>query len=183
VFSKFLVFLQSNSDDLAELTMTVNTTAHFWTCRAFLPQMVKRNKGHLVTISSAAGLQGTCSLADYCASKFGAYGFNESIRRELLKANVSGVHTTVVCPFYINTGMFEGAKSAFPLLPILDEGYVSQQIIDAIRENNPMIGLPWLIHYSHLLIAILPTTLSDMVLTWTGVANSMDQFVGRKKAQ
>jgi len=171
------------SDQMAELTIAVNTTAHFWTCRAFLREMVKKNKGHVVTIASAAGLQGTCSLADYCASKFGAYGFNESIRRELQKANITGVHTTVICPFYINTGMFEGTKSSFPLLPILDEGYVAQQIIDAVRENNPMLGLPALVHYSHLLIALLPTYWSDKALILMGIGNSMDHFIGRKKSQ
>ncbi len=44
----------------------------------------------------AGGLQGTCKLADYCASKFGAYGFNESLRRELLKAVCSFVIIIVV---------------------------------------------------------------------------------------
>jgi NADP-dependent 3-hydroxy acid dehydrogenase YdfG len=38
--------------------MDVNTTAHFWTAKAFLPEMIKENKGHLVTIASAAGTTG-----------------------------------------------------------------------------------------------------------------------------
>lgn len=38
--------------------MDVNTTAHFWTAKAFLPDMIKENKGHLVTIASAAGTSG-----------------------------------------------------------------------------------------------------------------------------
>jgi len=168
-------------DEMAELTMAINTNAHFWTTRAFVRDMAKRNHGHLVTIASAAGLQGPPALADYAASKFGAYGFNESVRRDLLKAGINGVHTTVICPFYINTGMFEGVKSAFPLLQILDEEYVCQSIVDAVRENNPFLGLPWLIHYSHLLIALLPTTWSDKLLMQIGVASSMDSFVGRKK--
>jgi len=169
------------SDEKAELTMAINTNAHFWTCRAFLRDMAKRNHGHLVTIASAAALQGPPALADYAASKFGAYGFNESVRRELLKEGKTGVHTTVVCPFYINTGMFEGVKSSFPLLPILDEEYVCQSIVDAVLENTPFIGLPWLIHYSHLLIAVTPTILSDKLLMAVGVASSMDSFIGRKK--
>lgn len=52
---------------------------------------------------------GVTGLADYCASKFGAVGFDESLRMEL--DPYSGVHTTVVCPFYINTGMFDGVTT------------------------------------------------------------------------
>ena len=39
--------------------------------------MLEKNKGHLVTIASAAGTTGTKGLADYCASKHGAVGFDE----------------------------------------------------------------------------------------------------------
>lgn len=43
------------TDEAIERTMNVNTMAHFWMYRAFLPGMVKRNHGHLVSISSLAG--------------------------------------------------------------------------------------------------------------------------------
>ncbi len=65
------------------------------------------SKGHIVTIASAAGIVGVNGLADYCASKFGAVGFNESLRMELKSLN-SKVKTTCICPYYINTGMFQG---------------------------------------------------------------------------
>jgi len=47
--------------------------------------MIAENKGHLVTIASMAGHVSTAGLADYCASKFGAVGFDEAIRVELKK--------------------------------------------------------------------------------------------------
>ena len=55
-----------------------------------------------------AGLFGNAGLCDYCASKFAAFGFDESLRNELLRLGKDGVNTTVVCPYYINTGMFKG---------------------------------------------------------------------------
>jgi all-trans-retinol dehydrogenase (NAD+) len=63
--------------------MNINTTAHFWAVREFLPEMINKNHGHVVTIASIAGWVGVRGLADYCASKFGAVGFDESLRFEL----------------------------------------------------------------------------------------------------
>ncbi len=76
--------------------------------KAFLPSIIQKNHGHIITIASMAGLFGNAGLCDYCASKFAAIGFDESLRNELLRLGKDGVKTTVVCPYYINTGMFKG---------------------------------------------------------------------------
>jgi all-trans-retinol dehydrogenase (NAD+) len=128
-------FLDLTDEDI-ERTFGVNTVALFWTCKAFLPGMVERNRGHVVTIASASSFVGVAKLTDYAASKWAAYGFDESLRVELKKRR-SAVKTTVVCPYYVNTGMFTGVKSRFPLmLPILDEKYVVGRIVDAIESNR-----------------------------------------------
>jgi NAD(P)-dependent dehydrogenase (short-subunit alcohol dehydrogenase family) len=41
-------------------TFEVNTISHFWTVKAFLPDMIARNHGHIVTISSASAFIGVC---------------------------------------------------------------------------------------------------------------------------
>lgn len=51
-----------------------------------------------------------CWRQDYCASKFAAVGFHESLAHELLAEEVEGVKTTLVCPYIVDTGMFEGCK-------------------------------------------------------------------------
>ena len=81
------------------------------TVKAFLPVMMSRDSGHIVTMSSGAGLFGVNGLGDYCASKAAAIGFHESVRAELYATNKIGVHTTLVCLFFVNTGMFEGVAS------------------------------------------------------------------------
>ena len=78
--------------------------------------MMTRNHGHIVTIASSAGITGVTGLADYCASKFAAVGFDESLRQELYAQKKDGVHTTVVCPYYINTGMFDGVVTRYILI-------------------------------------------------------------------
>lgn len=68
---------------LAAKTIDVNVKAHIWTTKAFLPGMLERNHGRVVTVASMAGLLGVGGLCDYAASKFGAVGFDESLRMEL----------------------------------------------------------------------------------------------------
>ncbi len=167
------------SDDVIEKTFAVNTLAHFWTVKAFLPDMIKRNSGHIVTISSAGGLIGVNRLADYCASKFAVFGFDESLRMEF-KTRGLNIKTTVVCPFYINTGMFEGVKTRFPsILPIMDERIVSKKIVNAIKKNRPRLFMPPIV-YTVPLLRCLPVCIFDWVATFLGINSGMDEFTGRK---
>ena len=52
--------------------------------KSFLPSMLERNHGHIVSISSAAGVFGVTGLADYSASKSAVLGFDDSLRDELV---------------------------------------------------------------------------------------------------
>jgi all-trans-retinol dehydrogenase (NAD+) len=164
-------------DERIELTMKVNTLALFWTNKAFLPDMLKRDSGHVVTVASAAGMVGVAGLGDYNASKFAAIGFDESLRAELKKRG-SRVRTTVVCPFYINTGMFDGVKTKSPLLlPILKEEYAASMIVRAIEHDQEQLMMPRILRTLPVLRA-LPVDAFDMVVTWLGVNSSMDDFKG-----
>ncbi|XP_062580200.1 epidermal retinol dehydrogenase 2-like isoform X2 [Saccostrea cucullata] len=167
-------------DHMIQKTFEVNTIAHFWTCKAFLPGMMERNHGHIVNIASSAGLIGVNGLADYCASKFGAVGFDESLRLELSMQGKNGVHTTVVCPYFISTGMFEGAKTRFPaILPILKPEEVVLRIVDAVLCNQHIIMIPRIIYLFALLKGVLPAKCCEVGMTYMGGSKFMDTFRGR----
>lgn len=168
------------SDEQIERTIRVNTMALFWVTKAFLPQMMENGWGHLVTISSAGGILGTPGLADYSASKFAAFGFDEALRGEFKKRGLA-IKTTVVCPFFIDTGMFEGVKTKYSfLLPILREGYVADRIIGAIQRNRARIWMPPIV-YTVPLLRALPVPLMDWIAKFLGVTESMDEFKGRAR--
>lgn len=170
------------SDNLNVKTMEVNTNAHFWTTKAFLPEMLKQNKGHVVTLASTAGLFGAPGLADYCASKFAALGFAESLRLEIAKQKKTGVQTTIVCPGFINTGMFEGFKYRFPLLiPVLEPTYVADKIIDAVITDQTVLCLPRIMYLMVTLKGLLPVTVVDALGEFMGLLETMDDFKGRKQ--
>jgi all-trans-retinol dehydrogenase (NAD+) len=137
-------------------TFDINTLAHFWTVRAFLPGMLEQGSGHIVTVASAAGLAAAPKLSDYSASKFAAVGFDEALRVELAGAGYE-IKTTVVCPFYVSTGMFDGVKTRFSwLLPILEPEYVA--------------------------VRVLPVRWFDALIGFFGVSRSMDEFTGHRDA-
>ena len=165
------------SPEAIERTMGVNTMSLFWTARAFLPGMLERNRGHIVTIASAAGVIGVSKLTDYCASKFAAVGFDESLRMELKRLD-SDVNTTLVCPYFIDTGMFDGVRTRFPLLlPILKEEYVARRVVGAISKNKQRLIMPRMVHYVSFL-RLLPVAWFDRLANWLGINISMDHFVG-----
>lgn len=175
--------LLDSPEKLIEMTIAVNTTSHAYTVREFLPAMLRRNHGHIVTIASLAGLVGVNGLADYCASKFGAVGFDESLRMELNQMKTK-VKTTCICPYFINTGMFEGVSSKVPLLfPILSEEYASRRIINAILQEETSMVMPWSGNLVQFLRSILPVSVFDYLCDFLGANSSMDKFKGRGTAK
>ena len=166
------------SDECIENTFAVNTLALFWTTKAFLPAMKARGSGHVVTVASAAGLIGTARETDYAASKFAAVGFNESLRQELRRSGC-GVRTTAVCPYYIDTGMFKGVKTRFPLLlPVLKEQDVADRVLKAIQHDQPLVQMPFMVSTLPAL-RLLPVWAFDQLADFFGLNNAMDAFTGR----
>ncbi|XP_075272237.1 epidermal retinol dehydrogenase 2 [Opisthocomus hoazin] len=169
-------------DSLVEKTMEVNIMAHFWTYKAFLPAMMASNHGHLVSIASSAGLTGVNRLSDYCASKFAAVGFAESVHLEMRSLQKTGVKTTIVCPYLINTGMFGGCTTKWPsLLPTLEPEYVAEKIITAVRRNQEILLLPRSLYFIFALKNILPVKVGVLLADYFGSLNIMDSFKGRAK--
>jgi len=171
--------LLDTPDDKIIRTFDVNIMAHFWTIKAFLPDMIQHKQGHLVNIASLAGHSGTNKLVDYCASKFAAVGLDEALRVELfVQGHADYIKTTVVCPYYISTGMFAGVQSK--LIPILEPEYVAESAVTAVLTDRQVLLLPW---WSFLLIALkaVMTEQAFMKLSHAfGFNCSMDQFEGRQ---
>ncbi|XP_008332998.1 epidermal retinol dehydrogenase 2 [Cynoglossus semilaevis] len=171
-------------DSLIEKTMEINTMAHFWTYKAFLPAMIANNHGHLVSIASSAGLVGVTGLADYCASKFGAVGFAESIGLEMLATGKDGIKTTLVCPFFINTGMFDGCQTKWPtIMPILKPEYAAKKILHAVLTDQTYLLMPKSMYFIVGLKNILPTKMGILLGWYMGAFNFMDKFIGRNQKQ
>ena len=172
-------FAEMTEDDV-ERTFQVNVFSLYRTVRRFLPGMVERDRGSIVTIASAAGLVGVARQADYSASKFAAVGFTESLRSELRHSG-SHVHTLVVAPYYIDTGMFDGVRTRVPLLlPILKPAKVADAVLDSVERGDQRRVLPRFAN-AVLTLKALPVPLLDAVTEAFGVSSTMDGFTGRRR--
>jgi all-trans-retinol dehydrogenase (NAD+) len=170
-------------DERIEAVFGVNVLALYWVTKAFLAEMIERNSGHIVTMASAAGLLGVDRQTDYAASKHAAIGFAESLRAELKRAGHTGIKTTIVEPFYVDTGMVKGVKSRFPrLLPILEQEEVAARVVRAVMKNQQEVRIPTVLKLVPVL-RILPVSLFDRLAGFLGVHESMDCFVGRSEAR
>ncbi len=114
------------------------------TISAVLPFMKKNRKGHIVNLSSAAGLLGMFGYSYYSTSKFALVGLSECLRSEL---KLVGIGVTVVCPPEVKTPFL---KKEAPTLPpegravksmagLLKPEYVAKTIVRAIKKNKFLV--------------------------------------------
>lgn len=91
VFGPF--HLQSWED--VHRTFRTNFEGALALCHAVIPHMIKRGSGSIVNVSSVVGKRAVPNLAAYCATKFGLWGFSQSLRLEL---SPHGIHVCHFCP-------------------------------------------------------------------------------------
>jgi short-subunit dehydrogenase len=89
----------------------VNWLGTLYTVRAALPHLLDRAEGHVVIVSSGAGLRSFPFAAVYGATKAAQRGFGEALRHEL---SGSGVGLTVVYPGEIVSSLHDHEKAAMP---------------------------------------------------------------------
>ncbi len=165
-------------DDAIQKTIDVNLTSMFWTCKAYLPDMIDQHEGHVVNIASAGGLLAIPNLSAYCASKSGVIGFTDAARQEMSKMNAN-VGFTYVCPNTVGTGMFEGSKMVAGT-ELLSPESVAAQVIKAIKKNTPMVALPNLPVkvITPLVKWLLPIRAMDLVNKTLGMWDANDSWKG-----
>ncbi|WP_244185982.1 SDR family oxidoreductase, partial [Arthrobacter agilis] len=111
-------YFEEISDKQVRAQMETNFFGPLNVTRAVLPVMRRQRSGHVITISSAAGMIGQEFCAAYAASKFALEGWMESLHYDLAPY---GIHTTVVEPGFFRTELLvEDASSIWPELSIED---------------------------------------------------------------
>ena len=97
-FGKFLELEPAEWEKIIQ----VNLMGTYYTTRAVLPNMIERQTGDIINISSTAGLNGNALTSAYSASKFAVLGLTDSLMQELRKHNI---RVTALTPSTVATDM------------------------------------------------------------------------------
>jgi 3-oxoacyl-[acyl-carrier protein] reductase len=90
-----------------ERIIQVNLMGTYYTTRAIIPNMIERQTGDIINISSTAGLNGNALTSAYSASKFAVLGLTDSLMQEMRKHNI---RVTALTPSTVATDMAKDLK-------------------------------------------------------------------------
>jgi short-subunit dehydrogenase len=125
---------------------------------AVIPQMVEHGSGHLVAISSLAGIRGLPKSAAYSASKAGMTAFFESVRLDHTK---HGIDVTIIQPGFIKTPLTSGRANKMPFIMDLDDAI--PLFISAIEKKKKFYAFPFPLSSIVKLGKIMPAWLYDRI--------------------
>jgi len=112
--------------------MEINYHAVVRFTRALLPDMLARGSGHVVNISSMAGLVGIYGYTAYAASKFAVSGFSEALRQELAP---QGIRVSVVYPPDTDTPQLAFENRTKPAATRAVAGNIAPLSADQVAES------------------------------------------------
>lgn len=131
--------------DVDERLMKINYIGSIGLTKAVLPDMIKRNKGQIVTVSSMVGKFGTPMRSSYAATKHALHGFMDSLRAEEAR---NGIVVSIVCPGFVATDVslnaLVGDGSAQGLMDSQTATGISPSVFatkmaDAIEADKPEV--------------------------------------------
>jgi short-subunit dehydrogenase len=176
---RFRPFQAYTLKDIQEISIT-NLLAPMELCRLFLPDMISRQSGHIVNISSGAGKRGAPFNSIYSATKAGLINWSEALRLELA-SNQIGV--SVVCPGVTDAGMFHALNIEAPeSLRATPPVEVAEVVLQAIKQNHKEVVLDGLTHRIFYAISQLSPPLGDAILQRAGIVE-MNQHCAERQMQ
>lgn len=130
-----------------ETLVRVNLTGIMLVTHAVLPSMLKRRAGHIINMSSVAGLIASPLLTTYAASKYGVRAFTDALRREVspFGLKVSGIYPG---PATTEFGKHLDRSSAREkinrsIYRHLSSKYVARQVVEIAKRPRRSLVIPW----------------------------------------
>ncbi|MFB5192393.1 SDR family NAD(P)-dependent oxidoreductase [Alicyclobacillus fastidiosus] len=133
-------YFEELSPEQIDRQISTNLIGPMTVTRAVLPVLRKARSGHIISISSIAGLVGQEYCAAYSASKFGLEGWMESLRFDVAPF---GIKTTIVEPGFFRTALLEPESTSWPELSIDDYAECNAKIRPLWEaQNGNQVGDP-----------------------------------------
>jgi len=161
-----------------EHLIRTNLTGSMLLTQMALPGMLERHQGHIVNVSSLAGKTAPPFCEAYAASKAGLIAFTKSLR---ITYHGSGVSASVICPGFVEAGMYQRMREETGLDPPWFLGTscaetVSRAIVHAIKKDIPeVIVNPRPARLLTALAELFPS-LSERVIQFSGIADWYERY-------
>jgi all-trans-retinol dehydrogenase (NAD+) len=117
--------------------------------------MLEKNNGHIVALSSMAGIIGFPNLVPYCGTKFAVRGIMEAIYEEIRgdPRKIDNVKVTSIYPYMVDTGLCKRPRVRFPsLMRLVRPDEAAAAIIDAQRRGLMEASIPKYMLYLNAII-------------------------------
>ncbi|MCP4178040.1 MAG: SDR family NAD(P)-dependent oxidoreductase [bacterium] len=128
-----------------------------------LPVMQKRQKGHIVFLSSLTAYSPIAYTPAYCASKCGIKAYAESVRQCFRNDNV---HISIVLPGFVKTNMSEKFSRPKPFMISAEKA--AEIIVKGIFKKKAYISFPVLLGMCLKLHILLPYKVTDLIMRISG---------------
>ena len=130
-------FFEELSQRQMELQLATSLLGPMNVTRAVLPVMRRNRSGHIISISSTAGLVGYEYCSAYSASKFGLEGWMDCLAPEVAPF---GINTTVVEPGFFRTGLLTPASTTWAEIELEDYAAKNAQLRPFWKSMNGQQG-------------------------------------------
>jgi len=126
-------FITQTDDSAWRNTIEVNLNASFYCIKAFLPGMLERDSGRIITMSSISGKLPAAMNADYAASKHGVIGLTKALALEIGILGKNGVTANAICPGSVDTPMIDAIAAH---IAHGDDASRTQRVKEQIASRN-----------------------------------------------
>ena len=157
-----------------ETMIRVNLIGTMLVTRAVLPHMLARREGHIINMSSVAGLIAAPTITTYSAGKYGVRAFTEALRREV---SPFGIYVSGIYPGPAKTEFgqkLERTASRETLrkikYPHLTSQYVASRVVDVAKRPRRTLVIPWWFRIITTFDTLFPVVV-DWILYWFSKKN------------
>ena len=151
--------------NIAREILKTNLDGFLNTFEAGFNIMKKKEKGHLVAISSVAGMVGLPGAAAYCGSKSALLKMCESFSIDFKKF---GIDVTTIAPGFIDTPLTRKNKHPMPFL--MDSKQAALKISNAISKKKPLYIFPLRMKFLIILLEKMPRSLYRFIMSFSQFA-------------
>jgi short-subunit dehydrogenase len=118
-------FLEWTPEEIAQ-ALDSSLAGTVWMCRAALPAMVERGRGHVVNVASDLARRPLANMAVYVGAKHGVLGFSQSLLREV---RTRGIKVSTILPGIVDTAFGGGREGSRDPAWSMSPEWVAEQIV------------------------------------------------------